>query len=74
MSDPKEAVLKFPCEFPLKAVGKGGEVVFDGPVNTDEELETVPEDVRDKMKSLEQMKVRIHHHSFEDDDAPTESM
>ena len=43
----------------LVAKDKHGKTLFDGPINTDEELKAVPEAIRDKLKTLQSMNVDI---------------
>jgi hypothetical protein len=41
----------------LTATDKGGKVVFEGPIDSPEQINKVPPDVRDKLKKLTEMKI-----------------
>ena len=42
----------------VKIVGKDGEVIFDGPIDTDEQLDAVPDDYLDDLETLMQLDVK----------------
>ena len=49
----------------LNAKDRDGNVLFDGPINTDEERAKVPDELRGKLKMLESHRIEIRQHRLE---------
>jgi serine protease Do len=54
----------------LLAKDKDGKVVFDGPINTEEELKAVPEPIRERAKNLSLAPGNVMYRLFSSDGAP----